>query len=57
MKDENEKLYLEKKIFFNKKKAMNELIKELDRKNTFFYKYNREIIPVKIKFQKRSLIQ
>ena len=55
MKDENEKLYLEKKIFFNKKKAMNELIKELDRKNTFFYKYNREIIPVKIEISKKII--
>ena len=48
MKDENEKLYLEKKLFFDKKKAIDEIIKEIDRKNTIFYKYNGELVPVKL---------
>ena len=48
MKDEKEKLYLKKKLFFDKKKAIDEIIKEIDRKNTIFYKYNGELVPVKL---------
>ena len=48
MKEENEKLYLEKKLFFDKKKAIDEIIKETDRKNTFFYRYRGEIFPIKL---------
>ena len=42
MKEENDKIYLEKRIFFDKKKAVEEIIKESDRKNVFFMKYNND---------------
>ena len=34
--EKNDKSYLEKKLFFDKKKILNEIIKETDRKNVFF---------------------
>ena len=40
MKEENDKIYLEKKLFFDKKKTVQEIIKESDRKNVFFMRYN-----------------
>ena len=40
MIEENNKLYLEKKLFFDKKKAIDEIVKETDRKNVLFMKYN-----------------
>ena len=53
MKEENEKLYLEKKLFFDKKKAIDEIIKETDRKNTFFYRYRGEIFPMKLALSRK----
>ena len=54
LKEENNKMYIEKRIFFNKKKAAEEIIKETDRKNVFFMKYKTdgEIYAAKIEFGK-----
>ena len=46
--EKNDKLYLEKKLFFDKKKILNEIIKETDRKNVFFFRYNGQLQAVKI---------
>ena len=43
LKEENDKLYLEKELFFNKKKLFENLIKENDNKNVIFIKYKGEI--------------
>ena len=49
---ENNKLYLEKKIFFDKKKAIEEIVKETDRKNVIFMRYNGEIVTMKLELAK-----
>ena len=47
MIEENNKLYLEKKLFFDKKKAIDEIVKETDRKYVLFLKYNGELYAFK----------
>ena len=39
MKEENEKLYLEKKLFFDKKKVIDEIKKKQIEKIHFFYRF------------------
>ena len=51
MKEENDKLYLEKKHFFDKKKAIEEIIKETDRKNVFFMRFNEDKQLYAVKFE------
>ena len=50
--EENDKLYLEKKLFFDKKKAIEEIVKETDRKNVIFMSYNGEIVAMKLELAK-----
>ena len=49
---ENEKLYLEKKLFFDKKKAIEEIAKATDRKNVIFMRYNGEHYATKLELAK-----
>ena len=48
MKEENDKIYLEKKLFFDKKKAIEEIVKATDRKNVIFLRYKGELYAMKI---------
>ena len=48
LKEENDKLYLEKELFFNKDKLLENLIKENDNKNVIFIKYKGKIYPFKL---------
>ena len=48
MIEENDKLYLQKKLSFNKTQTINEIIKETDRKNVIFMKYNGEFYALKL---------
>ena len=43
LKEENDKLYLEKELFFNKDKLLENIIKENDNKNVIFFKYQGKI--------------
>ena len=52
MKEENNKIYLEKELFFNEKKILDKLIEENDNKNVIFFKYNGEIYALKLKITK-----
>ena len=52
MIEENNKLYLEKKLFFDKKKAIDEIVKETDRKNILFMKYNGELYAFKFELSR-----
>ena len=52
MIEENNKLYLEKKLFFDKKKAIDEIVKETDRKNVLFMKYNGELYAFKFELSR-----
>ena len=49
MKEENNKIYLEKELFFNKIFFLDKLIEESDNKNVIFFKYNGEIYALKLK--------
>ena len=49
LKEENDKLYLEKELFFNKKKLLENLN---DNKNVIFIKYKGEIYPFKLEITK-----
>ena len=40
--------YLEKKIFFDKKKAIEEIVKDTDTKNVIFMRYNGELYAIKL---------
>ena len=48
MIEENDKLYLQKKLSFDKTQTINEIIKETDRKNVIFMKYNGEFYALKL---------
>ena len=48
MIEENDKLYLQKKLSFDKTQTINEIIKETDRKNVIFMKYNGEFYTLKL---------
>ena len=52
MKEENNKIYLEKVLFFNKNFFLDKLIKENNNKNVIFFKYNGEIYALKLKITK-----
>ena len=52
MKEENIKIYLQKELFFNKKKFLDKLIEENDNKNVIFFRYNGEIYALKFKITK-----
>ena len=52
LKEENDKLYLEKELFFNKDKLLESLIKENDNKNVIFIKYKGKIYPFKLEITK-----
>ena len=45
-------MHLEKKVFFDKKKAIEETVKETDRKNVIFMSYNGEIVAMKLELAK-----
>ena len=55
LKEENDKLYLEKELFFNKDKLLENLIKENDNKNVIFIKYKGKIYPFKLEITKAFL--
>ena len=48
----NDKLYLEKKLFFDKKKAIDEIIKASDRQNVIFMRYNGQLYATRIEFSR-----
>ena len=50
IEDTKRNLFLEKKIFFDKKKIIEEIKKEYDYKNTFFIKHNGKLKAYKIEF-------
>ena len=50
MTAENDKLYLEKKLFFDKKKAIDEIIKASNRQNVIFMRYNGQLYATRIEF-------
>ena len=52
MIEENDKLYLEKKLFFDKNKAIEEKTKETDRRNVIFMSYNGEYYAKKLELAK-----
>ena len=52
MTAENDKLYLEKKLFFDKKKAIDEIIKASDRQNVIFTRYNGQLYATRIEFSR-----
>ena len=55
LKEENDKLYLEKELFFNKDKLLENLIKENDNKNVIFIKYKGKIYPFKLEITRAFL--
>ena len=48
MIEENDKLYLQKELSFDETQTINEIIKETDRKNVIFMKYNGEFYALKL---------
>ena len=50
MKEKNDKLYLEKELFFDERKILDHLAKE--KKNIFFLKYSKKIHPLKLEIVK-----
>ena len=52
LKEENNKLYLEKELFFNKREILKKIVREYDNKNVFFFKYILQIYPFKFKITK-----
>ena len=57
LKEENDKLYLEKELFFNKDKLLENLIKENDNKNVIFIKYKGKIYPFKLEITKAFFLK
>ena len=55
LKEENDKLYLEKELFFNKDKLLENLIKENDNKNVIFIKFKGKIYLFKLEITKAFL--
>ena len=41
MIEENNKIFLEKELFFDRTRIIDQLIKENDKKNVIFFKYRR----------------
>ena len=52
MIEENNKIYLEKELFFDRMRIIDQLIKENDRKNVIFFKYRRQIYALKLEITK-----
>ena len=52
LKEENNKLYLEKELFFNKREILKKIVREYDNKNVFFFKYILQIYPFRFKITK-----
>ena len=52
LKEENDKLFFKKELFFNKDKLLKYLIKENDNKNVIFLKYQGKIYPIKLQITK-----
>ena len=50
LNDDDGKLYLGKRLFFDKKKVIEEIKKEFDKKNAFFIKYNGKLKAIKLEF-------
>ena len=52
MIEENNKNYLERELFFDRMRIIDQLIKENDRKNVIFFKYRRQIYALKLEITK-----
>ena len=52
LKEEKDKIYLEKEVFFNRKRTLERIFEENDRKNVIFFEYNSKIYPFKLKITK-----
>lgn len=52
LKEEKDKIYLEKKIFFDRKRTLEQIFEENDRKNVIFIEYRSKIYPFKLKITK-----
>ena len=52
LKEENNKLYLEKELFFNKREILKKIVREYDNKNVFFFKYILQIYQFRFKITK-----
>ena len=55
LKEENDKLYFKKELFFNKDKLLENLMKENNNKNVIFIKYQGKIYPFKLEITKAFL--
>ena len=52
LKEEKDKIYLEKDIFFDRKRTLEQIFEENDRKNVIFIEYRGKIYPFKLKITK-----
>ena len=52
LKEEKDKIYLEKEIFFDRKRTLEQIFEENDRKNVIFFEYSSKIYPFKLKITK-----
>ena len=52
LKEEKDKIYLEKGIFFNRERTLEQIFKENNRKNVIFFEYCCKIYPLKLKITK-----
>ena len=52
LKEEKDKIYLEKEIFFDRKRTLEQIFEESDRKNVIFFEYRGKIYPFKLKITK-----
>ena len=52
LKEEKDKIYLEKEIFFDRKRTLEQIFEENDRKNIIFFEYRGKIYPFKLKITK-----
>ena len=52
LKEEKDKIYLGKEIFFDRKRALEQIFEENDRKNAILFKYCNQIYPFKLKITK-----
>ena len=52
LKEEKDQIYLEKEIFFDRKRTLEQIFEENDRKNGIFFTYRNKIYPFKLKIAK-----
>ena len=52
LKEEKDKIYLEKEIFFDRKRTLEQIFEENDRENVILFKYHNQIYPFKLKTTK-----